>query len=523
VTLTPERILCEVAPIGMALISVREARYVYANEAYATWVGRTVDEIMAVDPYTLWIEVTHPPDFDLERAHFQGMIEGRLEGYAVAKRFVRRGSDTVRWGLIHARALRGADGAIEHVLGWIVDIDAHRTIAEAPAARDPHHGHKLEALGQLAGGVAHDFNNRLVIILGHAELMREQLAPDDPLREHLDQILASAQRSAELTRQLLAFSRRQVLAPRAFDMTATVDNLRKMLARLLGERIELVSVLGAKGPIFADPGQVEQVLVNLAVNARDAMPHGGRLTITTADVATLPPDIAGPARGPWVELTVSDTGHGIADELLPRIFEPFFTTKPTGKGTGLGLSTVEGIVRQSGGVIAVQSRSGVGTTFRVFLPRAKDEVTQPEAERPAVARGPLGSRIVLVCDDDADVRRLLVDVVRLHGHVVHEARNGEHALEVARALGTLDLLVSDVVMPGLDGPEVARRLRAERPALAIVFVTGHAEAQTLAAAVALEDARLLPKPFSPGELLRTIAAALDRRAPSDGPRLAASV
>ncbi|MCC6623139.1 MAG: response regulator [Deltaproteobacteria bacterium] len=516
-----ERTLCELAPIGVGLIAIREVRYVYVNQAYAAFLGLTVEEILAADPYELWTRVCHPADFEAERALFQAMVDGRQAGYSMAKRFVRRGGE-IRWGLVQSLAIRAADGTIEHLVGYLTDIHAHRVASpERQPVDEARHAHKLEALGQLAAGVAHDFNNRLVIILGHAELMREQLAPGDPLREHLDQILASAQRSAELTRQLLAFSRRQVLAPRAFDLTATVDNLRKMLSRLLGERIELVSVLGAKGPIFADPGQIEQVLVNLAVNARDAMPQGGRLTLTTADVDALPPEVSAPGQGPWVELAVSDTGHGIAEDELPRIFEPFFTTKPTGSGTGLGLSTVEGIVRQSGGVVTVQSRPGLGTTFRVFLPRAS-ALPAPESAPVRVARGPVGSHRILVCDDDADVRRLLVDVVRLHGHEVLSARNGEHALEVARAAGPLDLVVCDVVMPGLDGPEVVTRLRHDRPTLAAVFVTGQADAQTLAAATALEGARILPKPFMPADLLRTIVAALDERAAVVDPqRLAA--
>jgi nitrogen-specific signal transduction histidine kinase/ActR/RegA family two-component response regulator len=406
---------------------------------------------------------------------------------------------------------------------YITDIHDRKLAEEARARLEDRlrQAQKLEALGQLAGGVAHDFNNRLVVVLGYVELLRRELPAGSPLVEYAEQILEGAQRSAELTRQLLAFSRHQVLNPKSFDIHERLDGMRRMLQRLLGEHVELITVLGAKRAVYCDPGQLEQVIVNLAVNARDAMSRGGRLTFETRDVehalGARTPDLRDPddlRPGDYVALSVSDTGTGIARDVLPRIFEPFFTTKGVAGGTGLGLATVDGIVRQSGGAVAVATEVGRGSVFTVYLPAASPG-TATHHEKVVASPVRLGqAETVLLCDDDAGTRRLMCDVLRMAGYRVLEARDGEHALTVAREHdGPVDLLLTDVVMPHLDGPRLARRLRASHPELSVLFVSGWTESD-VALDVAATDGDFLPKPFLPGDLLRRVRAVLDRRAPA---------
>jgi CheY-like chemotaxis protein len=334
-------------------------------------------------------------------------------------------------------------------------------------------------------------------------LLATHIAQGDPLREHVQGILESAQRSADLTRQLLAFSRRQVLEPRSFDLNETVDRMRRILERLLGEKVELVSALSAKEPVYCDPGQIEQVIMNLAMNARDAMPDGGRLSIETHDAA--PSEIAGmdlSARTEYVALRVSDTGSGIAAQILPRVFEPFFTTKERGKGTGLGLSTVQGIVRQSHGAVTVKSEPGAGSAFSVYLPRSP-QAAEPRVER-IVATGapPSAPGTIMICDDDDAVRHVMRDVLRLGGYDVIEARDGEHALAVlAERAVPIDLLITDAAMPRLDGTELVVRLRASDPQLPVLVVTGHIAPEQWQRIERLHGVRHLGKPFLPADLL----------------------
>jgi PAS domain S-box-containing protein len=377
------------------------------------------------------------------------------------------------------------------------------------------HSQKMEAVGRLAGGVAHDFNNILTVILGRSQLLLGQLRADDPLHKSLELIHKSAERAAGLTRQLLAFSRKQVLQPAILDLAAVVGDVTPMLARLIGEDIDLIVTKGpTAGHVKADRGQIEQVIINLVVNARDAMPDGGRITIETANVEVHRDGLAGqggPAEGPHVVLTVSDTGSGMTPEVQARIFEPFFTTKEHGKGTGLGLSTVYGIVQQHGGYLAVESAVGRGTTFRVYLPRVDAPLDAPERERPAPTRL-RGSGTILLVEDEDDVRDFAREVLKSGGYAVLEARDVADAERMAIVdTRRIDLLLTDVVMPGMSGRELARQLSALRPEMKVLYMSGYTDEAIVHHGVPDPSVVFLPKPFSPAALLQKVRETLGER------------
>jgi CheY-like chemotaxis protein len=368
-----------------------------------------------------------------------------------------------------------------------------------------------EAIGRLAGGVAHDFNNLLTVILGRAQLLLQRLPEADPLRRHAGLIQSTAERAGALTQQLLAFGRKQVLQPRVLDLNALVSDVKKIRRRLLGE--ELLTVLDpGLGRIKADPVQLEQVLINLAVNARDAMPRGGRLAIETVNVELDQAFVRanpGARPGSHVRLAVGDTGTGMDAEALSRIFEPFFTTKEQGKGTGLGLATVYGIVKQSDGYVGVETELGRGTTFSVYLPRATAEADAPAAG-PSPAPPAAGSETILVAEDDESLGELARDVLLSCGYGVLEARDGTAALEVAaRHPGPIHLLLTDVVMPGLNGRELADRVRALRPEARVLYLSGYSDEMLGLRGVLEPDITLLPKPFTPDALARQVRTLLD--------------
>jgi two-component system cell cycle sensor histidine kinase/response regulator CckA len=371
---------------------------------------------------------------------------------------------------------------------------------------------KMEAIGRLAGGVAHDFNNVLVVILSCAGLALDDLAADDPRRELLQEIEAAGLRAGALTRQLLAFSRKQVLQPRVVDLREIVLGMRSMLARLLGEDVELrITSTGCLGRVLADLGQLEQVVMNLAVNARDAMPDGGTLTFDLADVdvdAAHVGDHLGMPPGRYVVLGARDTGTGMDSDTRARIFEPFFTTKETGKGTGLGLSTVFGIVAQSRGHVRVSSEPGRGSTFTIYLPRT-DQAPQRAPSRPAPAlRG--GAETILLVEDEAHVRAMACKILRKNGYEVLEAANGADALLVAdEHASTIDLLLTDVVMPRMNGQKLALSLAPTRPALKVLFTSGYTDHTILHHGVLDSGVAFLQKPFTPAALLLKVREVLD--------------
>jgi nitrogen-specific signal transduction histidine kinase len=374
--------------------------------------------------------------------------------------------------------------------------------------------HKLDVIGQLAGGVAHDFNNLLAVILGHTGLLlNETLA--EPQRRRVEAIHRAGERAAALTRKLLAFSRRQVIEPRVFDLNALVLDLTKMLRRLIREDIELVTRLGADAPtVRADPGEIEQAIMNLAVNARDAMPQGGTLTIETGATEADPPvghSTPGVAAGERVLLTVTDTGSGMTEEVKAHLFEPFFTTKEPGRGTGLGLATVHGIIKQSDGEVACESELGRGTTFTISLPRVRTEVT-PVAEQWVYGDLPRGTETVLLVEDDGDIREIAHEVLMLSGYTVLDAADADRAVGLSREhAGPIHLLLTDVVMPGMGGRKLAEQLSAARPEMRVLYVSGHTDDVIVRSGVLHGDLAFLRKPFTPMGLARKVRETLEAR------------
>lgn len=375
---------------------------------------------------------------------------------------------------------------------------------------------KMEAIGRLAGGVAHDFNNLLTAINGWGEILLQELPANDYRPQFAEEITRAGERAAELTRQLLAFGRRQVLAPKALDLNTTVASMHKMLTRLIGENIQLVTELDPNlGRVKADPGQIEQVIMNLCVNARDAMPAGGTLTIATSNVI-IPDHLSQAGRpgdlkpGAYVVLAISDTGIGMDAETQARIFEPFFTTKAQGKGTGLGLATVYGIIFQSGGHIAVQSRPGCGTTFYISLPQVAAAVERQEAH-PQAEGLPRGTETILLVEDEDGVRALARSALERHGYTVIEACDGEDALaSYVHNGGRIALLLTDVIMPRMSGPDLAQRLQAIQPDIRVLYMSGYTDSSVVHESVATESVAFLQKPFTPDALARKVRELLDR-------------
>lgn len=367
---------------------------------------------------------------------------------------------------------------------------------------------KLEAIGRLSGGIAHDFNNLLGVIIGYSEALQRQIGEKHSFREAVDEIHKAGKRAAVLTQQLLAFSRKQVLEPKVLDLNAVVSDVDRMLRRLIGEDIELkISLANGLGLVKADPGQIDQVIFNLAVNSRDAMPDGGKLTLETSN-AELDQDDVNQFRyvvpGSYVLLKVSDTGCGMDAELQSHIFEPFFTTKEPGKGTGLGLATVYGIVKQSGGYIWVDSEVGRGTTFKIYLPRVDEprDVTLPEHRASKYARSP---QTVLLVEDEQSLRKLIRSTLVELGHFVLEARDAFEALEIAgKTPGAIDLLLTDVVMPGMSGRALATKLTALRPGTRVLYMSGYTDGAVATHGVLESGITFLRKPFTRTELTERV-------------------
>ena len=372
---------------------------------------------------------------------------------------------------------------------------------------------KMEAVGRLAGGIAHDFNNLLTVLIGRSQLLLRRLGAEDPVRADIELMEHTADRAADLTRQLLAFSRKQVLQPSVLDLNVVVANLAEMLRRLIGEDIALVTALDpALGHVKADPGQIEQIVMNLAANARDAMSKGGRLTLETANAEL---DAAYARRhvevrpGPYVMLAVSDTGLGMSPETLTHIFEPFFTTKGPGQGTGLGLATVYGIVKQSDGHIWVYSEPGRGTTFKIYLPRV-EEAVDPSVARWRLPEPARGHETILLVEDELAVRDLARDVLRAYGYTVLEAQDGREALLISeRYFGPIHLMLTDVVMPEMSGRELASQLAPLRPTMPVIYMSGYTDAAVVHHGVLDPGTTFLQKPFTPDALARKLRQVLD--------------
>ncbi len=481
---------------------------VYANEAFLATIGRTREEVEAG---RLDLGALTPAAFaGRDRAAFDEMLRtGRCAPYE--KEYLRRDGSRVPV-LVAGAMLEEGQGGVAYVL----DLAERRRAEEALRRSEAQlrQSQKMEAIGQLAGGIAHDFNNLLTIINAYADLALDQLQ-GGPVREFLREVRDAGERAASLTAQLLAFGRKQALEPRVHDLNGIVAGMETMLRRLIGAHIELSLRLDPRlRPVRIDKGQMEQVILNLAVNARDAMPDGGTLLLETSDVRAeaLPEPLAdGPRAGRLAQLTVRDSGVGMRPEVRARVFEPFFTTKEVGKGTGLGLSSAYGIVAQSGGAITVESAPGRGSTFRVFIPVTEGEATLPASARSEPEPGALAT--IVVVEDEEAVRRLVRQVLEAQGYQVLEAASGPDALaSVERHGRPVDLLLTDVVMPRMTGRELARRLCERMPDLRVLFMSGYAGEIVLDAASA--PSAFLQKPFSPDELVQRVQELLRDKPPS---------
>ena len=443
----------------------------------------------------------HVDDRGTVRRHFEEAVASQRT-FATCEFRIVRADGTDRSVVLRAEVKYDEAGVASSAWGTMQDVTERRQLEE-----QLRRAQRMESLGQLASGVAHDFNNLLTVIRIEADFLDDGLATNHPLHEEIRELRLAADRAASLTRQLLAFSRRQILRPRRLEVNHLVRETSKMLRRLIGEDIELIMQLSAGLPqVLADPGQLEQVLVNLAVNARDAMPNGGKLFIETAMTAVMGDPVL-PADD-YVTLIVGDTGHGMEPSLQERIFDPFFTTKSPGKGTGLGLSTVLGIVEQSGGSITVDSRPGCGTRFTIRLPRAQlDESAANDVMQSRPPRRRQRATVLLV-EDEAPLRSVSQRALEREGYTVLVAEDGHEALAVAAAFsGRIDILVTDMVLPGLRGREVAARLVSDRPDIRILYVTGYVD-DDIVRSPSLGESSLLQKPFNVGQLGDAVLLAL---------------
>ena len=483
------------SPEGMSITLLKDGRIVEANDAFLSMLGYKREELVGKTTIELRIWA-RPEDRD-------DMIQKLLHGEMVreVELTARTKSGQIRQVLLSLDILRLQDEPC--LLASVRDITEHKLLEE-----QLRQAQKMEAVGRLAGGVAHDFNNLLGIMMGYSELLLGELSDQDPNRKTVEHIFDAVQRASEVTHQLLAFSRRQVLQTRVVDLNAVVGDAQKLLRRLLGEDIELVMGLGTDaGYVRADPGQLVQVIMNLAVNSRDAMPEGGRLTIETAHVV-VDEAYAQTHRpqepGAYVMLVVSDTGYGMDEDTQAHLFEPFFTTKGVGKGTGLGLSTVYGIVKQSNGFIWVESKLGKGTTFRIYLPQVAQPGKQEEHAEP-VSEPVGGSETILLAEDETSLREMTRESLEIAGYKVLEARDVDDAIRIAEQhKEPIHMLMTDMVMPKMSGPALAKKVRESRTEIRVIYVSGYADSSVVQQELSEEHTSFLHKPYSRRDLLREI-------------------
>lgn len=480
------------------------------REIVASWLSDNVHTLLGRYPPVVgfgqwWHDNLHDEDRPAARMKMAKLFE---DGHCVREYRFCHQDGSYRWLRDEARLMRDAAGLPLACAGSWLDITECRKLEERLR-----HAQKLEAVGRVAGGVAHDFNNLLTVISGYAEFMLGSLREDDPLRDHARQIYKAGERAASLSRQLLTFSRKQILSPRILDLNDVLGDMEKMLGRLIGKDVELMVHLDPRlWKIHADVGQLEQVVMNLAINARDAMPQGGRLVIETANVDLHETCVGrqhGAHAGQHVMLAISDNGCGMDSATQAQIFEPFFTTKGPEKGTGLGLATVFAIVKQNGGHVEVNSEVGVGSTFKIFLPR-HDEVPLAGKSLSDIKVPPSGTETVLLVENEDDVRSLTRLVLEHSGYQVLEARDPEQALQVCEQVAdTIHLLITDVVMPVMNGLQLAESLRSMRPGIKVLYLSAHNDEAIVRHCTLNQDTPLLQKPFSTYALAVKVRDVLD--------------
>ena len=498
------RTIFERVAVGIALVSI-DGQLVESNPALREMLRYGEEELRK----RVFNEFTHPEDAAIDVDLDQELIAGKRDHYQIEKRFIRKDGGVV-WCQLNVSLVRGGEEERPFTICMVEDITERKRLET-----QFFQSQKMETIGRLAGGIAHDFNNLLTVIKGYTQLSLSQIQEGDPCRENIEEIKGAAERAAELTNQLLTFSRRQILDMKVLDLNTIVRGLEKMMGRIIGEDIEMVTVLDdSLGRVKTDPGQIEQVILNLVVNARDAMPAGGKLAIETANMVldeTYARTHIGVTPGSYEMLSVSDTGCGMSPEIKELIFEPFFTTKEEGKGTGLGLSTIYGIVRQSGGNIWVYSEPGRGTTFKIYLPRVEEE-TGALPVHDDTDHLPKGNETVLLVEDDSSLRALAARVLRYQGYKVLEATNGHEAIGVARenTQERIHLLLTDVVMPYMGGRELVKRMKTLHSEIRVLFISGYTDHAITFHAGLKPGTPFLQKPFSPTALAKKVREVLDQ-------------
>jgi PAS domain S-box-containing protein len=484
------RVTFDQAAVGIAHVAPG-GRFLRVNRKLCEILGYSQDELVR----RTFMEITHPEDLEPDFKQARRVLAGEIETFSMDKRYIRKNGTPV-WCNLTVSLARGPNDEARYFISIVEDISARKHLEEQLL-----HSQKMEAIGRLAGGVAHDFNNLLTVIGGYGRMLLADVEDNEDLRLKAEAICQASDRAAELTQRLLAFSRRQIAQMKVIDLNDLVSGMEKILRRLLGEDVRVItSLCGSEAKVKVDPGQMEQVIVNLAVNARDAMPReGGTLELAVS----CEPD--------GVTLLIRDDGSGMSDEVKSHLFEPFFTTKAKGKGTGLGLSIVYGIVKQSGGSIDVQSEVGKGTTFRIHLPAVR-EPDAPVAITGAEPASPKGSETILLVEDEAALRDLAVRVLRSGGYDVIEAGSGEAALDALRdSPRRIDLLVTDMIMPGMNGRMLAEKLRGAAPDLKVLYISGYIENAIELAGALGPATHFLPKPFAPSDLAQKVRETLDSR------------